>query len=137
MTPKQFVSRYSEFKDASNFSRLLPVLKSDKKLVERMYRLSLKINELDMPRIEIFKNGGHDRNLTSAALNSVRRIQDRYRDRINGIIGKIADHFRKALGDSISGWRFWYAELYDDDEIAGENALREDSVKWARVFNNH
>ena len=138
MTVEEFAEEYTRLDEGVlSFSKMYPVLESDRKLVAELRALSDKYNQFDSPRIEIYRHGEIDRELLHKARNVVYDIQQKYRDKIDGVFDKMTYHFLNAIKDRMSGWKFWYNELDDEQEPAGYGAINEDSVRWGRVFSNH
>lgn len=138
MTAEEFAEEYTRLDEGVlSFSKMYPVLKSDRKLVAELRALYDKYNQFDSPRIEIYKRGKIDQELLRKARNVVYDIQQEYRDKMDGVFDKMTCHFLNAIKDRMSGWKFWYNELDDGQEPAGYSAMKEDSVRWGRVFSNH
>lgn len=138
MTAEEFAEEYTRLDEGVlSFSKMYPVLKSDRKLVAELRALYDKYNQFDNPHIEIYKRGKIDQELLRKARNVVYDIQQEYRDKMDGVFDKMTCHFLNAIKDRMSGWKFWYNELDDGQEPAGYGAMKEDSVRWGRVFSNH
>lgn len=138
MTPKEFAAEYLKFDEGPVvFSKTYPVLKSDRKLVDKLRFLSGEYDKLDRPHIEIYRRGEFDSKLTYNAKLPIYKMQQKVQDRMRNILNKIAAHLLDAVKDTMSNWKFWYAELDDNQEPAGYKAMNETCVRWGRVFSNH
>lgn len=138
MTAEEFAEEYIKLDDGVwSFSKIFPVLKSDRKLVDELRVLSDKHDRLENLCVEIYRRGEIDRELQRKANSAVCSVQQEYLDKMTGIFDKMTYHFWNAVKDKMSDWKFWYRELDDILEPAGYNALCEDGVRWGRVFNNH
>ena len=138
MTAEEFAEKYTGLDEGVlSFSKMYPVLESDRKLVAELRALSDKYDQFDNPRIEIYKCGKIDQELLRKARNVIYDIQQEYRDKMNDVFDKMTYHFLNAIKDRMSDWKFWYSELDDDQEPAGYRAMNNDSVRWGRVFSNH
>lgn len=138
MTAEEFAEKYTRFDEGVlSFSKMYPVLESDRKLVTELRALSDKYDQFDNPRIEIYKRGKIDQELLCKARNVVYDIQQEYCDKMNGVFDKITYHFLNVIKDKMLNWKFWYSELDDGQEPAGYRAMNEDNVRWGRVFSNH
>ena len=138
MTAEEFAEKYTRLDEGVlSFSKMYPVLESDRKLVDELRALSDKYDQFDSPHIEIYRRGKIDQELLRKARNVIYDIQQEYRDKMDGVFDKMTYHFLNAIKDRMSGWKFWYSELDDGQEPAGYDAMNEDSVRWGRVFSNH
>lgn len=138
MTAEEFAEEYTRLDEGVlSFSKAYPVLESDRKLVAELRALSDKYDQFDSPRVEIYRRGKIDQELTRKARNVIYDIQQEYRDEMDGVFDKMTCHFLNAVKDRMSDWKFWYSELDDGQEPAGYSAMNEDSVRWGRVFSNH
>lgn len=138
MSPGEFAAEYVRLGDGVlSFSGTYPVLRSDRKLVGRLRALADEYSALDEMPVTVYRRGKPDGELRLLAEQPVRRLTDECEDRINDVLDEITGHFLDVVKDRMSGWKFWYAELDDSEEEAGYAALREDGVKWGRVFSNH
>lgn len=138
MTAEEFAEEYTRLDEGIlSFSKMYPVLESDRKLVDELRTLSDKYGQFDSPRIEIYRRGKIDQELLRKARNVVYDIQQEYRDKMDGVFDKMTYHFLNAVKDRMSDWKFWYNELDDGQEPAGYGAMNEDGVRWGRVFSNH
>ena len=140
MTTEEFAEKYIRLDDGVlSFSKIYPVLESDRKLVDELRILSDKHNQFESLRlhVKIYRHGKIDKELQRKVNKSVYNIQQKYLDKMISIFDKMSYHFWNAVKDKMSDWKFWYSELDDEQESAGYNALNENSVRWGRVFNNH
>lgn len=138
MTAEEFAEEYTRLDEGVlSFSKMYPVLESDRKLVDELRTLSDKYDQFDSPRIEIYRRGKIDQELLRKARNVVYDIQQEYRDKMDGVFDKMTYHFLNAVKDRMSDWKFWYSELDDGQEPAGYGAMNKDGVRWGRVFSNH
>ena len=138
MTAEEFAEKYTRLDEGVlSFSKMYPVLESDRKLVDELRTLSDKYDQFDSPRIEIYRRGKIDQELLRKARNVIYNIQQGYRDKMDGVFDKMTYHFLNAIKDRMSDWKFWYSELDDEREPAGYGAMNEDGVRWGRVFSNH
>lgn len=136
ITPGQFANEYLEKQNyCLDFSNKYTVLRSDKKLVEKLKPLTAECYKLSFPNVKIYRHGVQDRELELKAMAAIDKIRDKYSDEIEKIIHQMIVNLGKTVIDLMSDWKFWYAELDDSEENAGMDAL--DNVEWARVFNNH
>ena len=138
MTAEEFAEKYIRLDDeVLPFSRTYPVLESDRKLVDELRVLFDKKDLLEKLRVKIYRRGEIDQKLQFKANSAVCNAQQEYQNKMTGVFDKMTRHFRNAVKNKMSDWKFWYNELDDGLESAGYNAMNEDGVRWGRVFNNH
>ena len=138
MTTEEFAEKYIRLDDGVlSFSKTYPVLESDRKLVDELRVLSDKNDQLKSLCVKIYRCGEINLELHRKANDTVYNIKKEYQDKMTDILDKMTHHFRNAVKDKMSDWKFWYSELDDEQESAGYNALNENGVRWGRVFNNH
>ena len=138
MTTEEFAEKYIRLDDGVlSFSKIYPVLESDRKLVDELRVLFYKYDQLKRLHVKIYRCGKINLELHRKANYTVYNIEKEYQDKMTDILDKMTHHFRNAVKDKMSDWKFWYSELDDDQESVGYKALHEDGVRWGRVFNNH
>lgn len=138
MTAEEFAEKYIRLDNGVLFfSKMYPVLESDRKLVDELQVLSDKHDQLENLHVKIYRRGEIDREQQSKANDAVYNAQLKYQDKMEGIFDEMTCHFRDAVKNKMSDWKFWYSELDDELESAGYDALNKDGVRWGRVFNNH
>ena len=138
MTAEEFAEKYIRLDDeVLPFSRTYPVLESDRKLVDELRVLFDKKDLLEKLRVKIYRRGEIDQKLQLKANEAVCNAQREYQDKMTGVFDKMTRHFRNAVENKMSDWKFWYNELDDYLESAGYNTLNKGGVRWGRVFNNH
>ena len=138
MTAKEFAEKYIKLDNGVlYFSKLYPVLESDRKLIDELRVLFDKYDQLERLHVKIYRCGEINLELHRKANDTVYNIKKEYQDKMTDILDKMTHHFRNAIKNKMSDWNFWYNELDDDQESVGYKALHEDGVRWGRVFNNH
>ena len=138
MTTEEFAEKYIRLDDGVlSFSKIYPVLESDRKLVNKLRVLFDKYDQLERLHVKIYRRGEINLELHRKANYTVYNIKKEYQDKMTDILDKMTHHFQNAIKNKMSDWKFWYSELDDEQESAGYNALNEDGVRWGRVFSNH
>lgn len=138
MTTEEFAEKYIRLDDGVlSFSKIYPVLESDRKLVDELRVLFYKYDQLKRLHVKIYRHGKIDKELQRKVNNSIYNIQQKCLNEMISIFDKMSYHFWNAVKDKMSDWKFWYSELDDEQESAGYDALNENGVRWGRVFNNH
>ena len=138
MTTEEFAEKYIRLDDGVlSFSKIYPVLESDRKLVNKLRVLFDKYDQLERLHVKIYRRGEINLELHRKANDTIYNIKKEYQDKMTDILDKMTHHFQNAIKNKMSDWKFWYSELDDEQESAGYNALNEDGVRWCRVFSNH
>ena len=135
VSDREFVDEYVNDGVCHEFSEKYVVLESDREIVDKLRETAEENYRMLGQAPRVYRRGNEDCDLARAVRYAINRIQQKCENRVDGLIYKIASNMGKALGDVMSDWKFWYAELDDTREHEGETELK--SVKWARIFNNH
>ena len=115
MTTEEFAEKYIRLDDGVlSFSKIYPVLESDRKLVDELRVLSDKNDQLKSLHVKIYRYGKIDKELQRKVNNSIYNIQQKCLNEMISIFDKMSYHFWNAVKDKMSDWKFWYSELDDD-----------------------
>ena len=107
MTAEEFAEKYIRLDDGVlSFSKIYPVLESDRKLVDELRVLFYKYDQLKRLHVKIYRCGEINLELHRKANYTVYNIEKEYQDKMTDILDKMTHHFRNAVKDKMSDWKF-------------------------------
>lgn len=106
--------------------------------VPEICRLVEKHRQLDgMKAPPLWENGQQSTKLAEDWRRAIWTREEEATEKLHKIFDKAENDIAELLRPAMKDWKFYYAELSDDDDSEMEGVDASQKTSWHRIFNNH